>query len=337
VVDGWSDRRPESRKGEAFHKRSDDSATLTESMKAVAAEMAQLDADPFRGSRQRRVMANDETPSDMEVAACEDAIRRAGVDRNRIKVLLQSSIIPDYIAVPNAGFIHHRLGLDKDCMSLSVDSDCTSFAYQMTLAERLINGGLTDYALVVQSIALTRIMPTEAEFSPFFGDVATAAIIGKVGKGRGLISRSSRTYGEHHSAFIAGCPGKRWWQSDGAVRAYVRDGRALRHMLLKSVDLSVEVNIEAIERAGVAPSDIAYLAAHQMAPWSSALISRFTGLSRAKHLTTFPSMGNNGASNIPLLLAMGEKENLLRTDDLVLLSSVAAGYTAAAIVMRWGT
>src|SRR5262249_9705113 len=82
-----------------------------EGTRVVLEAMAEYRRDPFRGSRERRIIADGTLTSEMELAAARTAIARAGVDPQEIDLLLGTSNLPDYLMVPNACRIHEELKL----------------------------------------------------------------------------------------------------------------------------------------------------------------------------------------------------------------------------------
>src|SRR5689334_19837215 len=72
-------------------------ADPTPAMQRVIAAMAQHAFDPFGGVTERRVLADDQSALDMEVAAAAQAIANAGVAPDEIDLLLTHSATPDYL------------------------------------------------------------------------------------------------------------------------------------------------------------------------------------------------------------------------------------------------
>jgi 3-oxoacyl-[acyl-carrier-protein] synthase-3 len=308
---------------------------MTDGMKKVMASLGALRDDPFRGSRERRRMPDGMLSSEMEAAAGKIALSKAGVDPKEIDLLLVFSTLPDYLTTPNAPAVHHALGLPRSCLTVQTENACNTFLAQLCLAEQLIAGGQAKRALLVQSAALRRKVRTEDEFSPWFGDAATAVVLGPVPADIGLVGRAHYTDGSYHRALVTGCPGKRWWEGSELIVYAENAGLAFR-MILEVCDMGRDVVGRALSQAGLRPEDVNFYAAHQPAPWFAELTRREIGLSAAKTMETFSWAGNLASSNIPLCLSIAQDENLIKRGDVVAMYSMASGLTASGAVLRWG-
>jgi 3-oxoacyl-[acyl-carrier-protein] synthase III len=303
--------------------------------RTIAAMLAERD-DPFRGSVERRVMPEGAAVSDMETAAAREAIARAGVPADQIRFVLTYSLAPDFLISTNACRIHKNLGLPERCLSLATEAACNTFQMQLTLAESLIRSGEGPYGLIVQSFLGSRLVPAEEPHSAWFGDGATAAVIGPVDRGRGILARAHRTDGSRHRSLVAGVPGKRWYD-DGRVIIYLEDAGVAHEMVLAVTGRGEQVVAEALAEAGLDRGGVDFFACHQATSWLRELTQRHVGLDRARSVDTFRSFGSLSAANLPLVLAIGEREGQLRDGDVVTLFSGGVGETWSATVLRWGT
>jgi 3-oxoacyl-[acyl-carrier-protein] synthase-3 len=274
-------------------------------------------------------------PSDMELAAAESALRAAGIRRDQLDVLIVAGTTPDYLNVSNACTLHERLGLPARCFTTTVDAMCNGFLAQMTLVEKLIASGVAEYALLVQSSAMSRLCRPEDQFSVWMGDGATAVVVGPVADGRGVLGRGFRTDGSVFGGIVMGVPGKRWWE--GQPHAYLESPRKARNMFFLVGNVCVDVMDEALVQAELRREDVAFYASHQATVWFRQITQTSLGLDHAKHLDTFADLGSLSGSNIPISLHEAARRRILRSGDVVAMLSGAAGMSASALVMRWGT
>lgn len=68
----------------------------------------------------------------------------------------------------------------------------------------MIQAGRAKVALLIQSSGTTRLMSPEDPMSAWFGDGATAVIVGAVEPGFGLLGQSHETHGEYYEGLCAG-------------------------------------------------------------------------------------------------------------------------------------
>jgi 3-oxoacyl-[acyl-carrier-protein] synthase-3 len=307
----------------------------TEGVQRTLVGMSEFADDPFKGAKERRVMPKGMLTSDMETRAAQDAIARAGIRVDEIDLLLTYSRLPDYLNVPSAPIVHKNLGLPEKCMSLGIEAVCNSFMMQMALAEQMIKGGKARYALLVQSSGTLHLCNPSDHHSVWFGDAATAVVVGPVSPSKGLLATSHRTDGELYRALVTGCPGTTWYSGE-RIQLYTEDRAATRKMLLVITDLGKQVISEALAEAGHTPEDVNYYATHQSTHWFRKVTQEYIGLVNAKSVDTFSWTGSMGACNVPFMLAMGEREGMLKDNDLVAMYSGGSGITWSGMALRWG-
>ncbi len=336
VVDGWRERWRRTLERRASEEPGGEMPfAATEGVARVGAAIAAVMDDPFQGAVERRVAPDSMPASEMEVLAAKEALDNAGVAPSEIDLLLSYSIVPDYLTTPNACRLHERLGLPERCFATAVEGACNSFQLQLMLAEQMLRTGQARRALLVQSNQLRRLIPADEPYSAWFGDGATAVVLGEVSADRGILGRSHRTDGSVFTATVSDVPGKRWYEH-GAISWHPMDRAASRKMLLTVADLGKQVVHEALEQAALTPVDVGFYASHQATKWFRALTQDYLGLTNARAVDTFPWAGSLSACNIPLGLACGVKEGLLRDGDVVAMYSGGSGQTWSGTVLRWG-
>jgi 3-oxoacyl-[acyl-carrier-protein] synthase III len=329
IVARWSQNRAQ----KITEKR--ETKELTKGQELIAKAMAELRSDPYVGAKCRRVLAPELESSDMELAAAKEALERSGTDPEEIDLLMVYSLVADKLAVPNAYLVHQKLGLGGQCVTMQVDAACNSFLVPLGAAERMILGGGARKALLVQSCCISRIGRPEEPSSAWFGDGATALVVGASHDGSGIVSRVHRTDSSLYRAFTMGVAGSRSWYDEGRVWLQLEDPEVARKIVYGSADALREVALAALDAAGMKPKDVDFYGAHPATPFSVRTSREFIGLEDAATVDTFPLVGNLGAANIPLVLAMGEREGLLRKGSRVLMAGGGAGGSWSSVVMNW--
>ncbi len=300
----------------------------------VAKAIAEGKGDTFYGARERRVAPKEMPCSDMETRACADALARAGLATREVDLLLGNSSIPDYMLSPNVVAVHHKLGLGNHCMSIAVDNSCSSFLIQFTTAEAMMRAGRAKYALLYQSCAM-RIASPENPQSAWFGDGATAVLLGPVAAGRGILGSAHRTNSKYHEAIVATVPGKRWYD-EGRVEWMPKNRDLAKEVIFTMPDCAKEVVEGALAEAKLGKDDVDFYACHQATTWSRRVTQEYVGLTRARSVDTYGWAGSLSAANIPLVLATAEREGQLRDNDVVAAYAGGSGITYGSIVLRWG-
>ena len=71
----------------------------------------------------------------------EEAIEEAGVDRDKIGVLINTSVCRDYLEPSTACLVHGNLGLHERCLNFDIGNACLAFLNGMDVAARMIERG----------------------------------------------------------------------------------------------------------------------------------------------------------------------------------------------------
>src|SRR5207248_2672862 len=136
---------------------------------------------------------------------------RAGVDAKELDFVLVSSMCPDYLVTNNAPAVQSALGMREDVFALETQGVCNSFLLQLTLAEAMVRSGQARRGVIIQSAPLTKLMDVKEPFSVWFGDGATAVVVGEVGEGEGLLATTHRGNGAPRVALVAAAGERSAW------------------------------------------------------------------------------------------------------------------------------
>ncbi len=308
---------------------------LSPGQQRTFAAMAEYASDPFRGAIERRVMSESMTAHEMEAAAARDALERAGIRADQIDAILVQSRVPEHLLVNSACVTHRLLGLPQRCQAIATNLACNAFAMHVTMAHALVASGQARFVLSIQSSAMTRVMKAEDPASAWMGDAAAAVVIGKVGSGRGLLASVHNANGNTSESLVFGVPGGHWWD-DGRIELYAPNREHTRAMLMTLVDRAGTTIGEALAAAELQAKDVDFYAAHQGMPWLTRETAAFAGLQHARTIATFARYGNLSSVNVPLILALGERENLIRDGSIVVTFTGGIGETWSSLVLRWG-
>jgi 3-oxoacyl-[acyl-carrier-protein] synthase-3 len=330
IVERWQEKL-----GAVFPRVAQSVERITPGVEKTLDAIAALSHDPFQGSVERRIADPALPCSQMEASAAREALRRAGLDPGDVDILLSSALLPDYMAVNYSSIVHHAIGLRPSCLSLTVDAVCNSFFAQLAIADAMLKNGHGKTAVLTQSAAASRVFERDDPISALHGDAATAVVVQRTEDDVGLLSTRFYTDGSYHGAFVLGnCAGR--WYDDVPVRAYAPDPPATRRMIVCAADLAAELIGSSLDAARLRTSDVAFYACHQPTSWFRRVTQAHSGLEHAKSADTFRFAGSVVGSNVPLQLAIAERESLVSKGDLLAMFGIASGMTACATLCRWG-
>ncbi|HWO25625.1 MAG TPA: 3-oxoacyl-[acyl-carrier-protein] synthase III C-terminal domain-containing protein [Kofleriaceae bacterium] len=310
-------------------------AALTAGERLVLEALARQEIDPFQGTVSRHVMPDDMSVLDMEEHAARMAIERAGIAPGDIDLLLTNMVVPDYALGNPACSLHHRLGLPRACLSMHSDVPSYTFMMQLTLAEAMIHTGRARSALLVQSCAPSRLVEPADPLAPYFGDAATAVVVGRVGEGRGIEAAVHFTDGRLSRTLVASVPGGRWYDAGRPV-LHIVEPQQMQRALLETADMCKVSLDAALAQASRAPSDVGFFCIQQGTPWLRPVVQAYLELPDARWIETFQKTAYVFASAQPLALALAAEGGKLVDDDLALLIGGGPGATYGAALIRWG-
>lgn len=334
VVEGWR-RRPRPTRPDMGRAPLGLEGQLSEGARRTLEAIAAMGDDIFQGSAERHIMPEGMSSSQMEGAAAREAISASGVDPSDIDLLVTYSYCPDRLAETQACRVHHELGLTERCVSMSIEGGANSFLQQMALAHSFVAAGRAKLALLVQSTATSRLLRWEEPSSLFFGDAATAVVVGPVSPGKGILGQTHHTDGSLSPTVTCGVPGRSWYD-EGRCVIHLGDPAQVERMFLSLADFARQAIEEALAAASLSKSVVDFFACHQGMPWLRAVAQQHAGLSHARSVDTFARTASVQACNIPLVVATGEREGLIRDGDTVAMFSGGSGSTWSGMVVRWG-
>lgn len=129
------------------------------------------------GIRERRILADDQTTSDMCIAAGRRALADAGIDGSQIDLVVLGTVTPDRRVPATACKIAEALGCGH-APAFDMNAGCSSFVYAATVAAQFLGSGQIRNALVIGADALSRITNYEDRTSCIlFGDAAGAVVL----------------------------------------------------------------------------------------------------------------------------------------------------------------
>ena len=101
------------------------------------------------GIHARRLWDEGVQASDAATLAGVKALADAGIDPNKVGLLVNTSVSRDYLEPSTASIVSGNLGLPDTCQNFDVANACLAFLNGMDIASRMIERGEIEYALVV--------------------------------------------------------------------------------------------------------------------------------------------------------------------------------------------
>lgn len=300
-----------------------------EELDLFSQEMLPYAEDPFRGTVERRVLADGETALMLEARAARKALAAARMSPSDIDLMIVTSFLPDQLGVGNAAFLARELGVR--CPAFNLETACASSVVAFQVAAGLVRAGQHKNVLVVASCTYSRTADDANPVTWFLGDGAGAFIVGEVGEGEGLLGHASIATTETCGTFY-------FEPAPGTPRSMLMTcspdtGRILHE--------TAEAHLKeccqgALARAKARIEEVDLLVCNTPTAWFSAFAARALGLPKDKTVNTYPRYANVGAALMPANLHAAALGDRIRPGALVLLYAVGSVSSASAALMRWG-
>ncbi len=271
------------------------------------------------------------------VEAGRRAIDAAGISREDVSVMINTSVTREHLEPSVAVGIHHRLGLPSSAMNFDITNACLGFVNAMTLASSLIDAGQAKYVLIVngedarkvQEATVDRINSLEqavsrddfmSEFASLtLGCGAAAAVIGPSDQhpeGHRIIGGVTRAASQHHGLCV------------GDHRGMFTDSRGL---LDGGLELVMDAWEDAKEHFDWQQMD-SYVT-HQVSHLHTSSIVKAAKLDKKRVPVTYPELGNVGPASLPITLS--REASSLQRGARVLCMGVGSGLNTAMVEIEW--
>ena len=285
------------------------------------------------GIERRHFAAEDETTSQMAIAAGTAALTHAGLAAADIDALVVATSTPDLTFPSVATMVQAGLGMTGG-FAFDVQAVCAGFVFALANANALIVSGQARRVMVIGAETFSRIMDwTDRSTCVLFGDGAGALILeAQDGAGtsddRGVLATDLNSDGTHRDLlYVDG--GVSSTQSTGVLR--MEGQEVFRH----AVEKLAQTADAALTKAGLSHDDIAWIVPHQANLRIIKRTAQKLGVDMDRVVVTVQDHGNTSAASIPLALSVGVARGQIKPGDLLVAEAIGGGLAWGAVVLRW--
>ena len=288
------------------------------------------------GIKQRHIARDDETASDMALAAARRALESAGLSPADLDMIIVGTISGDVPMPACAAYLQRKLGAGP-IPSFDVSAACAGFLYAMSIADQFVRSGVHKHILIVGVELLSRLVDWQDRTTcVLFGDGAGAAIIGPAtGDGRGILS--TRLYTDASLTESLCIP------AGGSREALTAEGLIAKRDKVKMVGKDIfkaavknlySASRDAVDEAGMRPDDVDWICPHQA---NLRIINQAVerlGVVREKVLVNIDKVGNTSSASIPILLDQSMRAGTIKEGQTVLMCALGAGISWGSALIR---
>jgi 3-oxoacyl-[acyl-carrier-protein] synthase-3 len=288
------------------------------------------------GIKERRIVENGVTTSDIATQASLRAMEDAGVSPKDLDMIITSTITPDHIFPSTSCYIQQKIGATRAC-AFDILAACAGFIYAMSIGQSFINSGAMKTVLVVGAECLSKITDyTDRTTCVLFGDGAGAVIIQKNPVKHEILSSSLAADGTEADVLIMPGGGSRNPASLESVQQrlhYIQfRGKEVFKLAINNI---TNLILEATRENGLTLGDIDLIIPHQSNLRIIEATMEKLGLPMEKAFVNIDKYGNTSSASVPIAMDEARKEGRLRKGNIVMLVAFGGGLTWGSSVIRW--
>lgn len=284
------------------------------------------------GIKQRHIAADNETTSDLAIAAARHALESADLSPDDIDGVIVATTTPDRTFPAVAVHVQAALGVPVG-IAFDVQAVCSGFVYALNIADNFIKSGQLRRVLVIGAEKMSSVLDwTDRTTCVLFGDGAGAVILERCeGQGdvpiRGVLSSHLYANGQHKDLLY----------TDGGVSSTGTSGHLKmqgREVFKYAVNLMSEAVHAALDHNDIAAEDIDWLVPHQANIRIIETMAKKLALPMGRVVVTVGEHGNTSAASIPLALDVAVRDGRIKPGHLVLFEALGGGFTWGASLVR---
>jgi 3-oxoacyl-[acyl-carrier-protein] synthase-3 len=277
--------------------------------------------------------------SDVATLAGVKALADAGIDPDKVGLLVNTSVSRDYLEPSTASIVSGNLGLSDMCQNFDVANACLAFINGMDIASRMIERGEIEYALIVDGETanlayektLERLGRDDATEEQFRNELATLTL--GSGAAAMVLARAELVPGAPRYRGGVTRAATEWNKlCRGNLDGMVTDTRML---LIEGVKLAQKTFIAAKHALGWVSEELDQFVIHQVSKVHTAAFTKAIGIDPRKVMTIFGEHGNIGPASVPIVLSKLREMGRLKKGDRVALLGIGSGLNCSMAEVVW--
>ncbi|MCB1567762.1 MAG: 3-oxoacyl-ACP synthase III [Xanthomonadales bacterium] len=291
------------------------------------------------GIHSRRFWEDGTQASDAATAAAEKALADIHLQRDKIGLLVNTSVSRDFLEPSTASIVSGNLGLPDTCQNFDLANACLAFINGMDIASRMIERGEIEYALVVDGETanlayektLARMCALDVTEEQFRQELATLTL----GCGAAAMVLARRELVPDAPRYKGGVTrAATQWNTlcRGNLDRMVTDTRML---LIEGIKLAQKTFAAAKTALGWAVEELDEFVIHQVSQVHTQAFIKAIGIDPNKVLTIFAEYGNIGPASVPIVLSKLKEMGRLRKGQRIALMGIGSGLNCSMAEVVW--
>ncbi len=288
------------------------------------------------GIRERHIVEKGVATSDLAAEAAKEALKQRGLTPNDIEAIVVATVTPDMLFPSTACLVQHKLGA-QGAWGFDLSAACSAFVYGLQTGAQFIATGAHKKVLVIGADVMSSILDyTDRATCVLFGDGAGAVVLEPADGDEGMIDFVHEIDGSGGCSLYMPGGGSLHPAThetvDKKMHFVHQEGQAVfKYAVRKMVELCENL----LERNGLKISDVDVFIPHQANLRIINATAERLQLPAEKVIINIDRYGNTTAGTIPLAMQTAMEEGKLKKGSLALITSVGAGLTSGAALLRW--
>jgi 3-oxoacyl-[acyl-carrier-protein] synthase-3 len=289
------------------------------------------------GIRERHIMADDQTTSDLAVHAARRALDRAAIKPEDLNLIVVASDTPDYLSPATASAVQSKLGAAR-AGTYDVNCACASFVTALDIAGKTIIAD-PEYqnVLVVGAYAMSRYIDwKDKRTCTLFADGAGAVVL-RASDAPGLFSAKLSAHGDYHDALgiYTGGANRPATPEEVLARGKPKVEFVRKFPATFNTERWPELVTHALKKAGFGLEDVSLFLFTQLNIRTIEAVMGVLGQPMTKTHWIMDKWGYTGSACIPMVLDDAVERGRIKPGDVVILCASGGGLAMAACAIRW--
>ncbi len=287
------------------------------------------------GSKVRYFLDDEQSCSDLAVAAAQQALSNAKCDIQQVDRLIVATSTPDFHSPSTACVVQNKLG-GSGFPAYDVAAACSGFVYALDQAIRYVATGDKHVLVIGVDVRSRTLDKTNKRTAFLYGDGAGAVVISRLEKSdnkeAGFLASFLYADGAGYDAVTVPAVGSPPSLKDKYGLLAMPNGRRVSENASKGIPYLCE---RVLDKTAYSLEDIDMFLFHQPNFFMLQAVKEQLQIPDEKIIVNFPEFGNTVSASIPIALCQAFNEDKLKPGMLVLLCAVGAGFTGGAHLLRW--
>lgn len=286
------------------------------------------------GIKQRHICEENQYTTDIASIAAENALKKAGMEAERLELIIVATVTPDYFTPSCACVVQKNIGA-KNAAAFDINAACSGFVTALTIAKQFIESGQYENILVIGADALSKATDYKDRGTCIlFGDAAGAAVICASDK-NGILSTeigangaegdklTSLAYRHDRSELekrVSHSPNTIWMA-----------GAEVMKFAVKTMESAAR---RVVEAAGLSLEEIDLIVPHQANKRIIDGALKRLGLGEDKAFINLEKYGNTSSASIPVALCEAIEAGRAKKGDKIVIVGFGGGLTWGAALIE---